>query len=494
VPGPHESLLSALISAGADNGVVTGDAVGVESFASAYQAALQEHAGLQGDDGLALAYELGRRAVVERLSLLDLAGIHGDALAATLRSDDSEPGERVARRAADFLREALATFEIALRGYAEMREVARIEHEHVLQLQAIADTALALKASGDPLGILRVAARRTREILGARAASASLSSRTTGPSSQIIAGEESLPERQAPSLSVGLSGAYPETEGTLSVWEPSPNDPGGAREAVLVQIAQLISAALATAEVLQTQREIADTLQRGLLPSALPILEGIELAARFCPAGNGIVVGGDFYDAFTVDAGGSSGVVIGDVCGKGPAAAALTALVRHTLRAALLVHSTPTGVLGLVNAAIRQQTRGELCTVLFGLLDRRAPGCVVRFATGGHPLPILVPADGPVRDVGVPGMLLGASDQPMFSDFEVSLDPGDLLVLYTDGVIEVRGGGHALFGPDHLMDVLQRCRGNGAQQVADRVADAALSAAGGPARDDIAVLVIRAGC
>jgi serine phosphatase RsbU (regulator of sigma subunit) len=468
------------------------DGVGVESFASAYQAALQEHAGLHGDDGLALAYELGRRAVVERLSLLDLAGIHGDALAATLRSGDSEHGERVARRAADFLREALSTFEIALRGYAEMREVARIEHEHVLQLQAIADTALALKASGDPLGILRVAAHRTREILGARAACASLSSRTTGPS-RVIAGEESLPEHQAPSLSVGLSGAYPETEGTLSVWEPAPNDPGKAREAVLVQIAQLISAALATAEVLQTQREIADTLQRGLLPSALPVLEGIELAARFCPAGNGVVVGGDFYDAFAVDAGGSSGVVIGDVCGKGPAAAALTALVRHTLRAALLVQSTPAGVLGLVNAAIRQQTPGELCTVLFGLLDRRAQGCVVRFATGGHPLPIVIPTHGPVRDVGVPGMLLGASDQPTFSDFEVSLDHGDLLVLYTDGVIEVRGGGHALFGPDHLMDVLERCRGTDAQQVADRIADAALSAAGGPARDDIAVLVIRAG-
>ena len=344
----------------------------VESFAMAYEAALREHAGLHGEDGLSPAYELGRRAVVERLSLLDLAGIHGDALVAALRSGDPEDRERIARRAVDFLRESLSTFEIALRGYAEMREVARVEHEHMLEL-----------------------------------------------------------------------------------------------------------------------RDIADTLQRSLLPSALPVLEGLELAARFCPAGNGIVVGGDFYDAFALEASGSSCMVIGDVCGKGPAAAALTALVRHTLRAALLVGSTPTGVLGLVNAAIRQQVPGEICTVLLGIFDPRGEGCAVRFATGGHPLPIVIPAAGAVRDVGEHGMLLGMSDEPAFSTFEVSLERGDLLVLYTDGVIEVRDRGEELFGPDDLMGVLEGCRGAGAQETADRVADAALSAAGGAARDDIAVLTVR---
>lgn len=339
------------------------DRVVVESFAMAYEAALREHAGLQGDEGLAPAYELGRRAVVEHLSLLDLAGIHGDALVAALRSGDPEDRERLARRGADFLRESLSTFEIALRGYAEMREVARIEHEHMLELQVI-----------------------------------------------------------------------------------------------------------------------ADTLQRSLLPSALPVLEGLELAARFCPAGNGVVVGGDFYDAFALDASGCSGVVIGDVCGKGPAAAALTALVRHTLRAALQAGSTPTGVLGFVNTAIRQQAPGEICTVLLGIFDPREEGCAVRFATGGHPLPIVIPAAGAVREVGEPGMLLGMSDQPAFSTSAVSLERGDLLVLYTDGVIEVRDGGEELFGPEDLLGMLEGCRGAGAQQVADRVLDAALSAADGAAR------------
>jgi serine phosphatase RsbU (regulator of sigma subunit) len=349
--------------------------VSVNSFARAYETALREHADLCGDDGLAPAYELGRRAVEERLSLLDLAGIHGDALVGALRSGDPEDREPIARRGADFLREGLSTFEITLRGYTEMREVARVEREHVLEL-----------------------------------------------------------------------------------------------------------------------REIADTLQRSLLPSALPVLEGLELAARFCPAGDGVMVGGDFYDAFALEERGSSGAVIGDVCGKGPAAAALTALVRHTLRAALLVGATsPAGVLGLVNAAIRQQARGELCTVLLGLLDRRPEGCAVRFATGGHPLPIVIPAAGAIHGVGEPGMLLGASDEPVFSTFEISLGRDDLLVFYTDGVIEVRGGGRELFGLDDLLGVLEECRGVSAQEVADRVADAALSATDGPARDDIAVLALRVG-
>jgi serine phosphatase RsbU (regulator of sigma subunit) len=351
-----------------------GDRVVVESFAGAYEVALREHSGLQGDEGLARAYELGRRAVEERLSLLDLAGIHGDALVSALRSGAPEDRQRIARRGADFLRESLSTFEIALRGYAEMREVARMEHEHMLELQVI-----------------------------------------------------------------------------------------------------------------------SDTLQRSLLPSALPALEGLELAARFCPTGNGIVVGGDFYDAFALDASNCSGVVIGDVCGKGPAAAALTALVRHTLRAALLVGSTPSGVLGLVNAAIRQQAPGEICTVLLGIFDPQPEGCAVRFATGGHPLPIVIPAEGAVRDVGEPGMLLGVNDEPAFSTFDVWLGRGDLLVLYTDGVIEVRDGGEELFGPDDLLGVLEGCCGASAQETADRVADAALSASGGAARDDIAVLTVRVG-
>jgi serine phosphatase RsbU (regulator of sigma subunit) len=345
----------------------------MDSFARTYETALREHAGPNGDEGLAPAYELGRRAVAERLSLLDLAGIHGDALVTALQSSEPEDHEQIARRSVDFLRESLSTFEIALRGYAEMREVARMEHEHALEL-----------------------------------------------------------------------------------------------------------------------RDIADTLQRSLLPLALPEVEGIELAARFCPAGNGIVVGGDFYDAFVLDASGAGGVAIGDVCGKGPAAAALTGLVRHTLRAALLVESTPAGVLGLVNAAIRQQANGELCTVLLGLFDPRPAGYAVCFATGGHPLPILIPAEGAVRSVGESGMLLGWSDEPTFGTSEVLLGRGDLLVLYTDGVVEVRGDGQELFGFDDLLGVLENCRGLGAQEVADRVTDAALNAVDGPVRDDIAVLTVRA--
>ena len=464
---------------------------GLDSYARAYAEALSERASLPGDGDMAQAYELGRRAVAERVSLLDLASIHGEALVAALESGEPEDRERIAQLAADFLRESLSTFEITLRGYAEMREVARVEHEHVLKLQAIADTAIALEASETVPDILRVAAGRTREILQASAACARLSGGVAGGPAEAVAGDASL-AGQRPALSVSLRGSHEsETHGVLRVSDPDSSDP--TCRAVLVQIAQLAAAALASAEALQTQREIADTLQRSLLPAALPEVEGLELAARFCPAGNGIVVGGDFYDAFVVDGSGTRGLVIGDVCGKGPAAAALTALVRHTLRTALLVQSTPVSVLGLVNAAIRHNAGDEPCTVLLGLLDSQPGGCGVCFATGGHPLPIVVPASGAVRAVGEPGMLLGVSDEPALSSFDVSLQRGDLLVLYTDGAIEVRGHGEELFGLDDLIGVLGSCRNAAAQEVADRVAEAALGAADGPARDDIAVLTMRVG-
>jgi serine phosphatase RsbU (regulator of sigma subunit) len=477
---------------GRDNAALIADSTGVDSFARAYEAALREYVGHSGDFGLTPAYEVGRRAVSERLSILDLAGIHGDALAAALQASDSEDSERIARRSADFLRESLSTFEIALRGYTEMQEIARVEHDHAVQLQAIADAAVALKASGTSADILRVAAERTRRVLKARAASASLTEPGLERPSEIVAGESSLARAWPPSLSADLPGLDGKVRGHLRVWEPAASGTAPAWKAVLAQFAQLTSSALASAEALRTQRHIASILQRSLLPSALPKVEHVELGASFYPAGEGIVVGGDFYDAFVLDAGGAGGLVIGDVCGKGPAAAAITALVRHTLRAALLVEPVPVEVLRLVNAALRQQGGTELCTVLFGVLDPRSDGCSVRFATGGHPLPIVVPAAGKVGTVGEAGMMLGISDDARLSSFELSLGPGDLAVLYTDGVIEVRRGGRELFGFKGLLGVLEGCRGMRAQEVAARVADAALSASGGAARDDIAVLVVRA--
>ena len=132
---------------------------------------------------------------------------------------------------------------------------------------------------------------------------------------------------------------------------------------------------------------------------------------------------------------------MGDVCGKGPDAAAVTALARYTLRAAAMRERLPSRSLGLLNEALlRQRDDRRFCTVAYAYLEPLAEGARVGFASGGHPLPLLLRADGTVEAVGEPGTLLGVVPDPNFEDRSLSLGPGDALVFYTDGVIEGRGG------------------------------------------------------
>ena len=131
---------------------------------------------------------------------------------------------------------------------------------------------------------------------------------------------------------------------------------------------------------------------------------------------------------------------MGDVCGKGPDAAAVTALARYTLRAAAMRERLPSRSLGLLNEALlRQRDDRRFCTVAYAYLEPLAEGARIGFASGGHPLPLLLRADGTVQAVGEPGTLLGVLPDPSFEDRSLSLAPGDALVFYTDGVIEGRG-------------------------------------------------------
>jgi serine phosphatase RsbU (regulator of sigma subunit) len=222
----------------------------------------------------------------------------------------------------------------------------------------------------------------------------------------------------------------------------------------------MTSVAVENAQRYARERVIAQTLQGSLLPPSLPEIPGLELAARFNAAGDGIEVGGDFYDVFR--AGEDEWcMVIGDVCGKGPEAAALTALTRYTIRAGALHERHPSRVLGLLNEAMLEQRHdGRFATVLYLRLIV-GPGGRVRVvaASGGHPLPLLLRADGRVDAVGAGGTLLGVIENPVLPDAEVVLDPGDTLVLYTDGVIEVRSGGKEIFGAEELTSLLGTSKG-----------------------------------
>jgi PAS domain S-box-containing protein len=256
------------------------------------------------------------------------------------------------------------------------------------------------------------------------------------------------------------------------------------------ELARRCATAIDNARLFSERAYIARTLQQSLLPAELPDIPGIEAAARFRPTGEGNEVGGDFYDLFESGGRGWT-IVMGDVCGKGPDAAAVTALARYTLRAAAMRERLPSRSLRVLNEALlRQRGDRRFCTVAYAYLETSTSGARVGFASGGHPLPLLVRPDGSVDPVGAPGSLLGVLPDPDFEDRSLSLQRGDALVFYTDGVIEGRGAWPPL-DDQALAELLRSCAGAGADAIAARVEDAALAASGGRPRDDIAVLVLR---
>ena len=256
------------------------------------------------------------------------------------------------------------------------------------------------------------------------------------------------------------------------------------------ELGRRCATAIDNARLFSERAYIARTLQQSLLPAELPDIPGIEAAARFRPTGEGNEVGGDFYDLFETGGRGWT-IVMGDVCGKGPDAAAVTALARYTLRAAAMRERLPSRSLRVLNEALlRQRDDRRFCTVAYAYLEMDGDGARIGFASGGHPLPILLHNDGRVEPIGEPGTLLGVVPDPNFEDRSLTLAPGDAVVFYTDGVIEARGGG-GMLDERGLERVLAGCAGAGADAIAARVEEAALSAQEGPPRDDIAVLVLR---
>jgi PAS domain S-box-containing protein len=257
-----------------------------------------------------------------------------------------------------------------------------------------------------------------------------------------------------------------------------------------VELARRCATAIDNARLFSERAYIARTLQASLLPAELPEIPGIEAAARFRPTGEGNEVGGDFYDLFESGGRGWT-VVIGDVCGKGPDAAAVTALARYTLRAAAMRERLPSRSLRILNEALlRQRDDRRFCTVAYAYLEPHDGGVRVGVSTGGHPLPMLLHPDGTVEAIGAPGTLLGVLPDPNLEDCSLTLSPGDALVFYTDGVIEGRGA-DVLLDEDGLGRLLAGCAGAGADAIAARVEDAAVAAQQGDPRDDIAVLVLR---
>ena len=254
----------------------------------------------------------------------------------------------------------------------------------------------------------------------------------------------------------------------------------------------LVLAALTSQHVRaeRAMRELAATLQESLLPARLPKMPKIECAAYFRPAGDGQRVGGDFYDLFQAGHGGWS-LVVGDVVGKGPSAAALTALARYTLRAAAESERSPSRVLASLNdAVLREHSDTAICTAVYAALDvSGSPKMTV--SSGGHPLPLVLHTDGRVEQLGIPGTLLGVLAEPTLADEDIELHPGETVLFYTDGLIDAYAPRHVLEMTE-LQSVLRSCVGRTPQQVIDEIDRSLLHAPRAEPRDDIAMVVLQA--
>ena len=441
---------------------------------------------------LGAAYALGREAVRAQLSVLDLAEAHHEAARDAVR-DEPDPARRaeLVEAAGTFLGEALSTFELAHRGYHEVQEVARLEHEHIQQLHALADASVKITATLTTEEALQLTVEAAQRVLGAGRATITSTSgdafarhlSAAWPPAGTVAGP------LGPPIGVMLRSAG-RPLGMLQVADTPDRAFTPRDEAILAQLGQLASVAIAKAQAYTRERHIAQVLQRSLLPPSLPTVPGLTAAVRFIAAGEGIEVGGDFYDFFAAREGGVA-ALIGDVCGKGPEAASVTALARHTLRAAAAYESRPSAVLGLLHRSLREaRDDGRFCTVAYCQFQPRAGGVGMLLSCGGHPLPLVLRRSGAVEPVGRLGTLLGTDVEPVLADVTVDLAPGELIVLYTDGVTEVRAGREEIFGHRDLAALLERCAGLPADAVAQHVQDAVLEAADGRPRDDIAVLVV----
>lgn len=289
--------------------------------------------------------------------------------------------------------------------------------------------------------------------------------------------------------------------GTLTVGHRGAGDVDGGRRQqlhLLDDLAPRAALALDNARLYAERTATSRALQRSLLPPELPSLVGVEVGVVYEATGAGNDVGGDFYDIFRTA--GPLGVegehfafAVGDVCGKGPEAAAVTGLARHALRLLGRRGDGIESVLGHLNEAILGEgSRARFVTVVYGEGERMADGSLdLRFASAGHPAPVVVRRDGSAAPVGESGDLLGVLEDIETRITSVRLAPGESLVCFTDGVTERRAGDRML-GEEGVVRAVSGTEELSAPALAGRLGDVVTDFTPEPTRDDLAILVLRA--
>jgi len=282
-------------------------------------------------------------------------------------------------------------------------------------------------------------------------------------------------------------------------------------------LARRAALALDNARLYEQQQLTSQALQRSLLPPELPQIPGIDLSVAHQVAGEGNEVGGDFYDVYPAGPG-RWRFAIGDVCGTGPEAAAVTGLARHALRILAREGHDVADVVGRLNELILEESaRGRFLTLLHGEItvlgetddtdgagtlfaggggEGTGPVVQLRLVSAGHPLPLLLRAGDPSgvpQPAAEPQPLLGVMGDLSYTAQTASLFPGDLLLSVTDGITERKDArGRLLDDDDGLAALLAHCRGLNAGAVAARIVRAAEDFGAAPRTDDMALLVLRA--
>jgi serine phosphatase RsbU (regulator of sigma subunit) len=278
--------------------------------------------------------------------------------------------------------------------------------------------------------------------------------------------------------------------GALSFFYPKEGRRHDSEELSLMRdLADRAATALDNSNMYAARTHLARTLQRSLLPEMLPALDRLALSSAYHPVGEGNEVGGDFYDVFTTPLG--CWLVVGDVCGKGPEAAAVTALVRHSIRAFAFVRRSPAQVLGAVNEVmLGHELSQRFATVVVARLDLALGPARAVIATAGHPPPVLLGADGSTHCPRVKGMMLGVRSGSNVFDLEFELEPGSTLVLYTDGLLDA-GAPRRGLTPGELCGLLADHAGATPRLIVQQLEQLALSSGAGRLRDDVAIVAAR---
>ena len=282
--------------------------------------------------------------------------------------------------------------------------------------------------------------------------------------------------------------------GVIVIGRPREGALAGEAVELAEDLTRRVALALDNARLYDEQQQATNALQRSLLPPELPDIPGMELAAGYEAAGEGNEVGGDFYDVFEATPG-RWRFAIGDVCGKGPEAAAVTGLTRHALRIlAREGHDVPT-VLERLNALIVDEgARARFITLIHGeLIPAPGPGeaAAVSLVCAGHPPPLVLRSAGGVETAAGPQPLLGVLDGVTFDQSTIRMAPGDVLLCVTDGVTERRSGSRLLDDGDGLRDLLRECSELNAGSVVARIQRAVREFGSDPPTDDLALLVFR---